>query len=92
MQVIEAHLEWLRKDSGTRMTRVKDNVAYRYQGDFYGLLKALNVAPQYWWIFMRANNLTSPFQYDHSMTMVMLPDPQRIVDIQRLYKTLEKIG
>lgn len=91
MNVMETHITWLKNHRTTRLTRVKDNIALRYQGDFYGLLRALKVAPQYWWIFMRVNGLTSPLKYDHSLVLIMLPDPQRIIDIQRLYKTLEKI-
>lgn len=90
--MIETHLEWLISNPATDALTVTNSDAYRYQGDFDGLLKFLNVPKQYHWIALRMNGLTSSLDYDHSMVEIIVPSIEVISRLQRLYKTSEKIS
>lgn len=71
---IESCLDVLRTRNASRRS-VESSTAYKYEGDFYGLLLDMNVDSRYHWVYLRVNGLSNPTQYtmDSASTLVV-PD------------------
>lgn len=54
------------KDERSKYSReiISPEVAFKYQGDFYGLLSHLNVPPHLMLPTLYLNGLTSPYDFD----------------------------
>ena len=79
--MIEDHMTWLRGRSGNTIVDVEPMVAYKYAGDFFGLLMHFNILPQYHWITMRMNQYVSPQDYSDEMLSFVTPSGE---DCERL--------
>lgn len=86
---MEVHLPYLRVSFLTYDLSVPPDQAYRYEGDFYGLLTALVKMPkQYLWICMRMNDMQDPTEYKRDRIMLRLP---QITEIDSLYSAFRPI-
>lgn len=86
--MLEDHLTYLKDLSTTRKINLESQMAYKYEGDFDGLLTVLNIRPEYHFIIMRLNNMTSPQEFNPDKTMTLLiPDNKEIDRIRATYKT-----
>lgn len=73
--VIEDHLSILSHPK--RITEVKSVSpvdANRFEYDFFGLLRILNVPVQYHWVVMRVNGMSSPVDFRKTMLSVKIPN------------------
>lgn len=77
--VIEDHLNVLKMPQNImEVKNVSPVDANRFEYDFYGLLRVLNVPVQYQWIVMRVNDLMSPSDYRRHMQHVKIPNTEII--------------
>ena len=54
---------------------IEPAVAWKYQGDFYGLLNHMNIEPKYWLPSLYLSGYTSPVQYDgEKLTILVAKD------------------
>lgn len=53
---------------------VQPDIAYKYQGNLYGLMIHLGVPPSLMCYTMYANKYTSPHQYDGKKLDILVPD------------------
>lgn len=66
-EVFEKHLTSVKANSPD-LREVSKSQTIRYHGDFYGLLKELNIAYDFWWYILRLNDMTSPVEYKGANT------------------------
>jgi hypothetical protein len=53
---------------------VDPSILYRYQGNFLGLLKELNVVTSNLYLYtMYINNIVNPYDFDTTMTTLKIP-------------------
>lgn len=82
---IESFNPYLR--TSPEIKTVTPAIAYKYQGDFYGLLDTLSVPKQYHYILMRYNGFLHSGDYDGLNTEIKLPDLKMIDKLRQLYNT-----
>lgn len=86
----ETYMAWLRNHSKSTVLAVDDHTAYKYEGDFYGLLAVMGVSHHLHWLVLRVNDLTNPMDFDQSITGITVPDPKVIQRIVQRYRSLIK--
>ena len=82
MDVLEAHLDYLKKDSSTHIVQVKADRVAIYEGDFYGYLNEVGIEPEYHWIIMRINGMRSPTEFTNGMDTLFIPSKDEINQIR----------
>lgn len=85
--LLETHVEYFRREGNFAYFNVTPIIAYRYEGDFYGLLTALNVPQKYHWIVMRVNNLNSPFANKSNKLTYMQPLFDQVELVINMYRS-----
>lgn len=60
------------KDDQYSIEVVEPGIAYRYQGDFYGLLDYLNISSSLYLPTLYLNGLQSPYDYDGVETSIKI--------------------
>ena len=88
--MIESHLAWLRAQPSTIAVAITPGDAYKYEGDFYGLLFAYKVPVQYHWTVMRVNGLSSPVEFDGTQTEIMVPSTEVLARLVQVFSTTYK--
>lgn len=73
-RVMETYMGWLRAHPDTRTQPVDAHMAYKYEGDFYGLLSVMDIAPEYHWVVLRVNGLTNPLYFPTEIGQILIPD------------------
>jgi len=89
---VETYLPYLREHKDTQILAVNADDAYRYEGDFYGLLMTLKVPPQYHWTIMRVNNYSASTDLTSIITGILIPAIEQMDGIVRQYKVTHKIS
>ena len=85
--VLSQHLtRLLEKHSSSMM--VKDELAVRFHRDFHGLLKALDVQPQYYWINTRLNGFLNPNEYQAKQKHIVIVNPSEVDKIHKTFLTV----
>jgi hypothetical protein len=90
--VLEDHLTLLRSSERTRERSVEPMVAYKFEGDFFGLLAHHGIQPYLHWVIMRLNGMTSPVQASREITSFWMPDPAEISRLRGAHMTARKIN
>ena len=89
--LLEDHLEILKSDANlSRMADIAPIDADRFEYDFYGVLRLLNIQPKYYWVVMRVNNLHSPTDYRRNMLSIRIPDFDSVEKLYNYFKTINK--
>lgn len=87
---LETYMGWLRDHERTVTLPVDPHQAYKYEGDFYGLLQVLKIPQDQHWLVMRVNDLTNPMDFPQDIQGVMVPDSDVIGRIVQRYRSLTK--
>lgn len=87
LNMVESHFTYLRSLNKDNMITVVEGVAYKYEGDFYGLLRSLNIEKQYHTTIMTYNGLRSPLDYDKGMLNILVPPLDEIELLKAVYET-----
>ena len=83
LNVIEDHLEWLKKRPGMEIQAIEPIKAYKYTGDLYGLLLELGVDPKLWYVIMRMTGLSASEEMNKDVLTLYMPNPS---DMDLLYQ------
>lgn len=89
-RVMETHLGLLRNMPETRVVAIENNLAYKYEHDFYGLLQAKEVPEYLHWVILRVNDMVDPRDFQSSMNQFLYPPAEVIDNIRRIYATTVK--
>lgn len=87
INTIEDHLAFLQDIGNGKSYSPTGMELYRYQGRFYAFLRDVIglKLPEYYYAYLRANNMTSPDQFDSRYSALILPDTTKIDQIMKLY-------
>lgn len=89
--MIEDHLSYLRARADNDVITVEPLVAYKYAGDFFGLMMHHGVLPQHHWIVMRVNDLISPQDYKDTTLFFIKPKEAVITGLQSTFMSQNKL-
>ena len=89
--VLEDHMTYLRNHPQTYLKEVSSKQAYKFEGDFFGLLSELNQSPEFYWIIMRMNKLTSPVYSESTINSIIVPANDVIERIRSAFMNVNKI-
>lgn len=87
MLMIETHLSWLRSLPSTLSVVVAPGDAYKFEGDFTGLLFMMGVPSSRHHVLMRLNGLRSPLDYLSTMNTLVVPDYSVLDRLDQIYFT-----
>lgn len=89
--VLEDHMTFLRNDTKTKAIEVTNHAAFKYEGDYWGLLSFYNIPVELHWLVMRMNKLTSPVQSSTDIRSFITPNQSVIDRLRGVYLTQNKI-
>lgn len=58
-QIFEDHLSYLRV-TNVSYSEIDEQLAYKYEGNFYGFLLELGIPIHMHWVYLRINNMVNP--------------------------------
>lgn len=71
IKFIEDNISYFRGPGDLSIVEFEPAIAYKYEGDFYGLLLHLGYPHHLHYLFMRLNKLESPVDYDGIATGIL---------------------
>lgn len=80
-----------KKGSDLRSIQIVPALADNYDGDFYGLLTELKIAPHMHWITMRLNDMRSPQEYTSAMTSFITMSAKEMGVLLQMWRTTMRI-
>lgn len=87
---IETYMRVLRESEATTPVLIQNEDAFKYEGDFYGLLQNNSVPAEFHWIVMRLNEMTHPGDYEMTRTQLLFPNYEQIRNLMSIYRTASK--
>jgi hypothetical protein len=90
MRLIESHMTYLRQVSANNLVEVEPHLAYKFEGDLYGLLNHLKVRPEYHWLTMRVNDMASPSELNSDRQTLVLPNFEIVEKLRQVFQTTSK--
>ena len=84
-KVLESFLQWLINDNGTYQITVDQQIAYKYETDFFGLLNVFNIPTNLHWLILRMNGYTSPLDTKANINSLLIPDITTVDFIRQSY-------
>lgn len=87
LNLLEDHLDYLKKLPSNRFYTTTYQLADKYQGDFYGLLDHLQLPKKYHYIVMRVNSLLTSSDYTADQITIIIPDVSEIDLLKAVYDT-----
>jgi hypothetical protein len=89
--MFEDHIEFVRRHETTDTVEISPADAYSYEGDLYGLLHKYGSPRELHWVIMRVNGYSSPMEYVHEHTSLILPSKTVIDDLVRVFRVNHRI-
>lgn len=89
-RTFEIYLGWLKTHPETTAHAVDPHTVYKYEGDFYGLLNMLDIAPELHWLVLRINDLTNPMDFPQDIGEILVPDYRVISRILQRHRAIIK--
>lgn len=87
---LEYHLTLFRQSNSTYATTIDPRLATVYNGDFYGLLYYLQIAPELHWLYLRVNYMTHPNQFSADRASIIVPSQTLLNRIIALATTVTR--
>jgi hypothetical protein len=84
---LEANMAHLRNSDKTTARSVDSHRATVYEGDLFGYLLELGIAPHLHFVTMRVNKFFSPYEFGVHVTQLRIPDNQEIDVIRQSQKS-----
>lgn len=90
MLTIESHLPILRSSEISTITSIDPHDAFKFEGDFGGLMLAYRLQPEYQFAYLRVNGLYAPYEYPATMTQLITPATEYLAKLRRTYQTVSQ--
>lgn len=87
---LETYMHYIRDHKQTKVEDIDPHDAYKYEGDFYGLLQKIGVQPNIHWLVMRVNDLTNPNEAGEKTTRILLPDEALLSRLSQIFQSLQR--
>lgn len=72
------YIDYMSRKKGYSEVAVEPHLAYKYQGDFYGLLNKLNVSKNLYLYTLYLNGYTDPNDFDGNRYLIKVPNEPNI--------------
>lgn len=89
--ILEDHMTFLRTSNELNVLNVEPSMAYKYEGDLFGLLFHYNIIFEQHWIIMRLNNMTNPNQTKSTLSLLLIPTRAMLERIRSVYMTKDRV-
>ncbi len=89
--VVEDHMTYLRTRPDNQVISIEPMVAYKYAGDYFGMLLHHKVFTHHHWIVMRINGLISPQDYRDTMLSFIKPPDKTMELLRSVYMSQSKL-
>lgn len=87
IKFIEDNISYFKKPEDLKLVTFEPSIAYKFEGDFYGLLHHLGYPRHLHYLIMRINSLESPLDYDGINTSIMVYTGGMEVSISKALST-----
>lgn len=87
LNMVESHFTYLRGLNNTTVVNIPEGDAYRFEGDFHGLLKSIGIAKQYHLLITTFNGLRHPSDYNRDRLVISVPPLDEIDLLKAIYET-----
>lgn len=84
---LEAHITYLRAASNSYTINVSLIDTVVYNQDLFGYLIRYKVPAYLHWLVMRMNNLFSPYGFNESFTILLIPSSKDVEILRQSWKT-----
>lgn len=91
-EMIEDHLTDIRKDVNSIEINIENKLAGASDGDFYTLLDLYKINPNHYWLILRVNDMTSPFEYRNNRENIRIPREDFINSLVKRLKTTQSMS
>ncbi len=88
--MLESHMPYYRNHPDVSVVPLDPQLAYKYRGDFQGLLLEMNINACYHWFYMRLNDLDSFDRVDTDLTMLRMVPVNVIDQLLSIYQSMVK--
>lgn len=88
IDMLESHLTYFRTLNTNTLIAVSNQLNYKYEGDFYGLLTELGVDRNHHYLVMRLNGLAHSGDYKGNLDNVLIPDISEVNLLTNIYRTV----
>ena len=88
--LIESELLNLTSSYNSSTLSIDPHDAFKYEGDFYGLLAQYNIPQQYFFAYLRANGLRDPSEFPMTMSSLIAPSPTYLDNLKSVYMTTSR--
>ena len=85
--MMETHLPVLLARNDVSVIAIEPALAWKYEGDLFGLLTELKYPPKLHWLIMRLNLLRSSFDYRHETLQLIVPTSMAVEELTSRYRT-----
>jgi hypothetical protein len=86
MDILEAHMPYLRNHHSTQVVTVNEKDASVYNADLYGYLFKIAVPAHFHWCIMRMNQMNSTYEFTNQTKTIILPNETIVDKIKQTYK------
>lgn len=83
--LIENHIGVIKAHQTTTYRPLTGHIEIVWRGDFYGLLQAIGVPQDLFWITLRVNDLHSSIDYSGDKQVILIPSLEYIKNLLQTY-------
>jgi hypothetical protein len=87
MILLESHLSFLKNSTNMAVKEITQLQAYKYEGDFYGLLDDIGIPKIFHYITGIVNDYPSSSDFKGDRVYILLPNISDIQGIMQIYRT-----
>lgn len=89
--ILEDHLTFIRNSNEITTINIEPAMAYKYEGDLFGLLFNYGITFEQHWIIMRLNGFTNPNQNKSTLLSLITPSRAIVERIRAVYMTRNRV-
>lgn len=89
--VLEDHMSFLRNIPSNKTIDIEPGIAYKYAGDFFGLMMHHGITVEHHWAIMRVNGYISPQDYKDTDLTFILPDETILTRLSETFRSHTKL-
>ena len=89
-RLLETYIHTILNRPDNELLEVEGADAYRYEGDFFGLLTYHGISPELHWFILRLNGLNTPLDYIAEHRLIVIPNYDYLNRIKQLYQSTRK--
>ena len=84
--ILEANMSYIKSTGSIQTYPVTAEQVAIYKSDCYSLFNTLHIHPSMHWVTMRASGMNSPYEFNESIPVIVVPDENVIDQMNQLYR------